>query len=136
MSGYAQDVHHSSLVRGDQRSLFFLVDLDTNMALRLVLKLAAYKVRGQLGPGKLGLNMKTVCHFRFWQPQNPGFDLVPSQTFRYVPDCMRCRMYCSCASSELYVSYMTPKILLSRGYEIIYDMYCLVFRLSNLFDLS
>lgn len=49
---------------------------------------------------------------------------------------MRCRMYCSCASSELYVSYMTPKILLSRGYEIIYDMYCLVFRLSNLFDLS
>lgn len=103
VSGYAQDVHHSSLARGDQRSLFFLVDLDTNMAPRLVLKLAAYKVRGQLGPGKLAL---------------------------------RCRMYCSCASSELYVSYMTPKILLSRDYEIIYDMYCLVFRPSNLFDLS
>lgn len=50
VSGYAQDVHHSSL-RWPKVS-FFLVDLDTNMAPRLVLKLAAYKVRGQ-GPAKL-----------------------------------------------------------------------------------
>ncbi len=62
--------------------------------------------------------MKTVCYFRFLQPHNlwfmnyssratslkteTGFDLLPSQTFRYVPNCMRCRMYCSWASSELY----------------------------------
>ncbi len=59
VSGYAQDVHHSSLVRGDYRSLLFLrkprykqqkhstwMKPSSWMQPRLVLKLAAYKVRG------------------------------------------------------------------------------------------